>query len=49
MYRAFKAFYLILTCLNYAERKKLANVFTLFLKSHNINIKNVMKIFYKFI
>ena len=49
MYRALKAFYLILICLNYNERKKLANVFTLLLNSHNIKFDNVIKVFYKFI
>ena len=49
MYRAFKIFYFILICLNYAERRKLANIFILFLKFYNINIKNVMRVFRKFI
>ena len=49
MYHVFKVFYFILICLNYAERKKLANVFILFLRSYDVNIKKVMKVFRKFI
>ena len=48
-YYVFKVFYFISICLNYAERKKFANVFNLFIKSYNINIKNVIKVFRKFI
>ena len=47
MYRALKAFYLILACLDYQERRKLANVFTLSLSSYETKIKKVMKAFYK--
>ena len=47
MYRVFKVFYFISIYLNYIEHKKLANVFILFLKSYDINIKKVMKIFRK--
>ena len=49
MYRALKAFYLIPACLNYQERRKLANVFTLLLGSHETKIENVMKAFSKLI
>ena len=49
IYYALKAFYFILIYLNYVKRRKLANVFILFLKFYNVNIKNVVRIFYKFI
>ena len=47
MYRALKAFYLIPACLDYAERRKLANVFTLSLGPHGANIKEVVGAFRK--
>ncbi|KAF6223757.1 hypothetical protein HO173_013218 [Letharia columbiana] len=47
MYRALKAFYLIPACLDYAERRKLANVFTLSLGPHGANIKDVVEAFRK--
>ena len=45
IYRALKAFYLILTCLNYNERKKLINVFTFSLKSYYVKFNNIIKVF----
>ena len=45
MYRALKAFYLIPACLDYDERRKLANVFTLSLGPHGANIKDVVEAF----
>ena len=47
MYRALKAFYLIFACLDYQERRKLTNVFTLLLNSHGAKIEKIMKVFYK--
>ena len=47
MYRALKAFYLILACLDYQERRKLANIFTLLLNSYGAKIEKVVKAFYK--
>ena len=49
MYRILKTFYLISICLNYNERRKFANVFIFFLKSHDVKLDNMIKIFYKLI
>ena len=40
---------MIFIYLNYNERRKLANIFTLTLKFHNVKLNNVIKIFIKFI
>lgn len=45
MYRALKAFYLIPACLEYSERRKLANVFTLSLGPHGAKIEDVVEAF----
>ena len=47
MYRAFKTFYFISTCLFYKKRRKIVNVFTLILDFHEINFNEVMKFFDK--
>ena len=47
MYRALKAFYLILAYLDYQERRKLTNVFTLLLSSYETKIEKIIKVFYK--
>ena len=47
MYRALKAFYLIPACLDYQERRKLANVFTLSLGPHGAKIEEVVEAFSK--
>ena len=49
IYKVLKTFYLIFIYLNYNERRKLANVFTLTLKSYNAKLNNVMKAFIRFI
>ena len=49
MYRFLKVFYLISANLFYEKRRKLANVFTLTLDSHDATLDNVVKIFFKFI
>ena len=49
MYRVLKTFYLISTCLIYENRRKVINVFTLILNSHETKILNVMKVFFKLI
>ena len=49
IYKALKVFYLIFIYLNYEKRKKFVNVFTLILKSYNVKLNNIMKIFIKFI
>ena len=43
MYRALKAFYLIPACLDYGERRKLANVFTLILGPYGAKIDDVVE------
>lgn len=45
MYRALKAFYLIPACLEYSERRKLANVFTLSLGPHGASLNDVVEAF----
>ena len=47
MYRALKTFYLISACLTYKKRRKLANVFTLSLKSHKAKLDDIVKVFVK--
>lgn len=47
MYRALKAFYIIPVCLSYAERRKVANVFTLTLGPHGAEMKDVVEGFRK--
>lgn len=47
MYRALKIFYLISVNLSYDERRKLTNVFTLILRSHDVIIENVINTFAK--
>ena len=47
MYRALKTFYIISICFFYVERKKVINVFTLTLKFHDVEMKNVVKNFRK--
>ena len=47
MYRALKAFYFIFVCLFYFKRKKMINIFILTLKSHEIQLKNVIEVFRK--
>ena len=47
MYRFLKAFYLISICLFYRERRKIVNIFTLTLKSHDVDIKNVVEVIRK--
>ena len=49
MYRALKTFYFISDNLFYDERRKIVNVFTLILKSHDVALKNVVNAFAKFI
>ena len=49
IYRTLKIFYFISIYLNYVKRKKFANIFILFLRFYNVNIKNVIKAFRKFI
>ena len=49
MYCALKAFYFILACLFYFERRKMINVFTLTLKFHEIQLKDVVEVFRKFL
>ena len=49
IYRALKAFYLISTYLTYKKRRKLANVFTLSLRSHRAGLGDVVKAFVKLI
>ena len=48
-YRNLQTYYLISACFSYSKRKKIANVFTLILKSHKINTIDVTKNFRKFI
>ena len=47
MYRALKTFYIIFVFLFYEKRRKLANVFTLILNFHEVNLKNVVRAFVK--
>ena len=47
MYRALKAFYLIPACLEYSERRKLANVFTLTLGPHGASLDDVVEAFHR--
>ena len=49
IYKVLKFFYLIFIYLNYNERRKIINVFTLILKSYNAKLNNVVKVFIKFI
>ena len=49
MYKALKIFYLIFIYLIYKKRRKLVNVFTLILKSHEIKLNDIVKAFVKFI
>ena len=49
IYKILKVFYLIFICLNYNERKKFVNVFTLTLRFYNAKLNNVIKTFIKFI
>ena len=47
MYWALKAFYLISICFFYIERRKIVNVFTFTLNSHDVNIRDVVEIINK--
>ena len=47
MYRSFKTFYLIFANLSYERKRKIVNVFTLILESHDVAFENVVKIFFK--
>ena len=47
MYRSLKAFYLIFANLSYEKRRKIINVFTLTLESHDVVFENVVKVFFK--
>ena len=47
MYRALKVFYFISTNLSYEERRKLVNIFTLILKSHDVTLEYIVKFFFK--
>ena len=49
MYKFFKFFYLISTYLFYKNRKKIVNNFILTFESHDVNIKNIVNVFRKFI
>ena len=49
MYKFFKIFYLILTCLLYKNRKKIVNNFILIFESHEINMRNVVNFIDKLI
>ena len=48
-YYIFKVFYIILDYLLYSKCKKFINIFILTLKSYKTNIKNIIKVFSKFI
>ena len=43
--RALKIFYLISVCLSYKKRRKIVNVFTLIVESHDVNLKNIVEVF----
>ena len=47
IYCVLKTFYFISTCLSYKKRRKIVNVFTLILNSHEINFDEIMKFFNK--
>ena len=47
IYRAFKVFYFISTKLNYKERRKLVNIFTLILELYNVTFEYIVKVFFK--
>ena len=47
MYRSLKAFYLIFANLSYEKRRKIVNVFTLTLESHDVALEDVVKIFFR--
>ena len=49
MYRVLKTFYFILACLFYSERRKMINVFILTLRFHEIQLKEVVEVFRKFL
>ena len=48
-YCSFKTFYLTTAILNYKERRKIVNVFTLTLRSYETKIENIIKSISKFI
>ena len=48
-YRFFKAFYFTSVDLSYKKRRKLINVFILTLRSHEVNIENVIECIFKII
>ena len=45
MYRGLQTFYLIPACLEYSERRKLANVFTATLGPHGASLDDVVEAF----
>ena len=45
IYRILKTFYFISIYLSYEKRRKIINIFTLILNSHDVNLKTIMKIF----
>ena len=49
MYRFLMTFYLTFVCLSYNEKRKIANQFTFTLNFHEIDIKNVVEAFDKFV